>query len=328
MVDAAAILAEYRPVLESYRALGTRVADVLREAAEQRNIAAEISSRPKDPAHLVLKAVRKQREGSDKYVRDPVGAMPDKAGVRVIVPFLDDVDAVCDMAREVLDPIDIENMRDRLQPHELGYLGVHIQARLRDEALGADLRHLAGLECEIQVHTKAQNAWSEVSHPLLYKPAGEPSRSVRERILRLVALVAIFDDEIVAARKEVMADPMYRPAAMLDALSKAAVEWRRGDPDPELSLEVLDVVRAAYDEDELDSFVEIIDRFVAARRQAIDVTYANYGPHELDLLDLPAAIAIFERLSSRRELLRARWLDSDLPLEMLEALAEAFGTTV
>jgi ppGpp synthetase/RelA/SpoT-type nucleotidyltranferase len=217
-LDAAALLAEYRAVYETYKTLGARVAAVIEDAAKATGVASMVvHHRPKDPAHYVIKALKKQREKPEEYA-DPLAATPDKAGVRVVVALLDDVALVREAAELRLEVHDVDDKTASLEPDRLGYLGLHLQVSLKDADLGAD-RHLAGLECEIQVHTKAQNAWADVSHPLLYKPTGEPSRRVQQRIMRAVALVSLFDDEVQAARREVEADPMYQPSTMLDTLA-------------------------------------------------------------------------------------------------------------
>lgn len=323
-----AVLAQYRTRYATFKELAERVARDLEAALTRLPFKVVIDHRAKAPSHVVLKVERKLRENPEKYAEDPLGAMGDLAGVRVVAPYLSGVQSTLAVAREVFDVIEVEDIRARYKPHELGYLGLHAQVRLRESSIGANDRHLSGLQCEIQIHTKAQNAWSEVSHPLLYKPVGaEPSVEVQARILRAVALVSLFDDEVAAARDEILGDPLYRPAMMLDALSKAAIDWRSRPTDDEVSIEVLAVVAQAYDPEELERFDELIDDFMRDHRQQLELVLTEYVlvADEHELLFQPEAIAIYERLKNRGELLRHVWRQSALPYELLVEISRPLG---
>lgn len=328
MLDPADLLTRYREQYAAYKEMVGRVEADLKVALADLSEKPMVSGRAKDPAHFVLKALKKFDEEPERYA-DPLNAMPDKAGVRVIVSHLDGVTEVLDRITAAFDVIDVDDKRSRLSANELGYLGCHVQVRLLDGRLGPD-RHLATLECEIQIHTRAQNAWSEVSHPLLYKPVGGPPPfELESRIMRAVALVSLFDDEIDAARERIMSDPQFRPAAMFDILQKAAIDWRRGDGgDVEVSLWVLRVLELTYSDEELhaENFKQLIADFIEGHRAELDVVYGLYPAGALDLLDQPEAVAVYERLVNAPKALRAAWQDSDLPLEFLEQLSTAFAT--
>jgi len=314
----------------AYKELVTRVHDLLTADLHAARLVASVEGRAKDPASFIQKAIRKHAEKPAEYA-DPLTAISDKAGVRVVVNHLSDATQAGIVIEQRFEVLEIEDTRTRYKPHELGYLGVHYQVRLRDTDLDTSDLHLRGLQCEIQVHTKAQNAWSAVSHPLLYKPAGgEPSQAVATKVMRAVALVSLFDEEVEEARMQTMGDPSYRPAAMLSVLQKEFVPWIEREPDEQLSLVVLDVMQKAYSDEELQNFESLIREFVQARRSAIDGVFAAYaGQHvENPLLFQPESLALYERSVSKPSTLRSCWVSSSLPLELLELIGEAFATPV
>ncbi len=329
-LDIKALREAYVLQYASYKDLVVRIRELLAGDLHSSRLTAALDGRAKDPASFLQKAIRKHAEKPVEYA-DPLSAITDKAGVRVIVNHLSDAQEAGSVIQARFEVLDIEDTRDRYKPHELGYLGVHFQVRLRDIDLGSDDLHLRGLECEIQVHTKAQNAWSAVSHPLLYKPAGgEPSQAVATKVMRAVALVSLFDEQVEEARIQTMGDPSYRPAAMLSVLQKEFVPWMERESDEQLSLAVLAVVQGAYTEPELQDFERLLQEFVQSRRGAIDGVFQAYsGQHaENPLLFQPESLALYERSVRKPSTLRSCWVTSGLPLELLELIGEAFSTPV
>jgi len=329
-LDWAAIRDSYNKEYPAYKDLAEKVAGVVRRELEAAHLHCHVEGRPKEALSLVVKAFRKHSEQPDKYA-DPLAAIGDKAGVRVIVDDLDAREVVHRTLDSCLAVLSFEDTAERYQPHELGYLGQHYQVRLLDTDLSAEESYLRGLECEVQVHTRAQNAWSTVSHPLLYKPAGrEPSQLVTRRVMRAIALVSLFDEQVEEARREIMTDPNYRPAFMLSVLKRQFFNWLRSEPDDELSLAVLEVVQRAYTADELRDFESKMDEFVRAHRRTIDGVMQAYveGGSYNPLLFQPEAIAVYERLKSAPTQLKAAWVASPLPLEPLDLLGEAFAVAV
>src|SRR5690606_19531847 len=131
--------------------------------------------RAKDVPNFVRKALR-------KGYPDPWESIRDKAGVRVLVPYHDLTSRVSEVIRETFTVTHEEDKRLDLAPDQLGYLGIHFEVVVPDAVLGGSHADLSGLICEIQVHTRVQNAWSEVSHELIYKPAGEVDADVKRRV--------------------------------------------------------------------------------------------------------------------------------------------------
>lgn len=326
-VDLLAILDAYRQQVPQYKALAELVEGRLTAAAKSAGVHAIVSGRPKEPANLVLKLLQKIADKPDEYLPDPLSKVVDRAGARVVVAHKDDVWRMLNAIRAAFVVVDEDDKASKIQPNELGYTGYHVQVRLlADDSIDSDLHEL---ECEVQIHTIAQSAWSNVSHPLVYKPAGQTvDRAVEARVYRSVALVSLFDDEVMAARRQVHADPAYVPSRMLDTVTKHALAWMLPDPSmSEVSLQVLSTLVDAYTPDELERFDDLISSFMEAHAEEL-ATLQNQQSDiasERGLLYGPEVVAIFERMVTAPLLLRAVWIESSLPIELLDETAAGLG---
>lgn len=328
-LDLARIRSEYKTVhFPRYERLVDVARPMLTTAIASKLKDAAVDGRAKPPSNFVRKAVRKYLEKPEEYA-DPLARINDGAGLRVVAAHLNDAEAACTIAGDVFNVFDREDTRDRYEPHELGYLGIHLQARLRPDAVHTDLSYLLDLDFEIQVHTKAQNAWSTISHAMTYKPpAGADSAAVHSKIYRAVALVSLFDEQVAEARAAMISAPGYRPALMLEALHREFLDWLDEPTDDELSLRVLEVVQHAYSDDDAARFPELIDAYVRANRQRLDQIFTWYrdeAEEEPLLLFQPEVVAIAERLDAASALLTSQWQKSGLPYEYLDELATALG---
>lgn len=287
-----------------------------------------VDGRAKPPSNFVRKAIRKHLKDPVDYA-DPLTRIGDGAGLRVIVSHLDDAERCVGIISELFEVIDEpERTADRYEPHELGYLGIHIQCRLRAQQLPPEETYLGDLEMEIQVQTKAQNAWSTLSHELSYKPpAGAASREVSSKIYRAVALVSLFDEQVSQARAQMVKAPGYQPAVMLEALHREFLDWLEDASDDELSHHVLEAVQHTYRADEIERFPEIVAAFARSHRDRITQALALHRDvaDELPLLFQPEVLAIAERLDNAPQALIAAWREAGLPYELLDETATALG---
>lgn len=310
----------FRQVRPLYEALGLAVERALTPAIKSAGINdAVITSRPKGVDEFLKKTVR-------KTYADPMAEITDKVGVRVVVSLLAHVPLIEAVITSQFTVIERLDKSEELGDDQLGYLGLHFLI-VADAGLNTDDFDMDGHICEIQVHTRSQNAWASVSHPLTYKAGGVgPSSSVRRRINRLVALVELFDQEVDAARSQVMHDQDVPEVAMLDALDRPFTVLIGRSYDAALSLHILHVLREAFSEEELARFPALIADFAAEHGQY----FADRVNHELEgtsvdpLLTQPEALVVLERLEHARAKLRATW-DSHLEPILLTRLSESLG---
>jgi ppGpp synthetase/RelA/SpoT-type nucleotidyltranferase len=305
-----------------YKVLAEAVEKRLDEHLRSARLTFRVDARTKELHKCMLKVLRKS-------YTDPLNQLRDRAGIRVTVPYLDDVEQAVAVVREHFAVLHEENKISSLDPNELGYLGWHFEVTLRPDDLRGET-HLEGLVAEIQVHTAAQNAWATVSHELIYKPPTESSQPVQRQIMRLLALVELFDGEVERARHALVTEPTFEEGRMLGVLEREFYAFLGRDYDREVSLVVLGVIKDALTDTQRDQFAQLMAEFVARNRTKLQTIYERYWTDDRwnsVLLFQPEALAVFERLESAPMLLRSRW-DQTLPPELLTALGDILGVAI
>lgn len=304
---------------ERYVRLAKVAKELLSEATRKTGIRCEVSSRAKDLESFVKKAFRKQ-------YADPMRQIRDRAGVRIIVTYEHQVALVAKLIREIFEVVAEEDKHETLSADKLGYLGHHLDVQLLPGSTqGA--QELEGLPCEIQVHTKLQNVWAEVSHELIYKARPSPPKMIERRILRLQTFVELFDEEVTRARKEILALPGKDAARLLENLDQHFYRFAGRDYDSELSLQILSTLGTLFDQEELDRIDQIIDVFITIHAERLQLLYEAHRnlqePVEL-LLFQPEALLVFERLEHDPFILEEEWA-KHYPPNLLEQLAIMWG---
>jgi ppGpp synthetase/RelA/SpoT-type nucleotidyltranferase len=302
------------------RWLGERLKTQVRAAGVYEPL---VDSRAKEVDSFVKKAVRGPYS-------DPLAQITDKAGVRIIVALTSEVRLVEAVVAENFDVREHVNKADELDDDQFAYLGIHFLVTPRAQDLDDTTAELFDHVCEIQIHTRAQSAWALVAHPLTYKgPAG--AASVRRRINRLTALVELFDSEVEVARNQVMNDPGYPEATMLQSLERRYYPLAQRDFDQQLSLFLLRVLRDAYTPEELADFDTLISSFLEDEggadylRSVFDRETGNASASEL--LFQPETILILERLNHAKARLQYTW-NQCLEARLLERLSATLGRPV
>ena len=144
-----------------------------------------------------LKTLESFREKQTRapYAPDSGGVpIADLLGVRVTVPFLEDIEAVVDALRARYGTVEVERKSESLSFREFAYDAVHVS--LDVEAQLGDLQLPEGVPpvCEVQIRTCLQDAWAEVEHELIYKSiAFLPDPVVRKKLAALNANLMLAD---------------------------------------------------------------------------------------------------------------------------------------
>lgn len=314
MIDLEELRQVYTEEQMDYQNLADHVAQTLRERVGNAGLACSVTSRAKEVGSLLKKAVRKGYKDFSE--------IRDKAGIRVIATYHPVLSKVEDIIRETFEVLDYQDKGIGLPIDKIGYLGVHIEIGLREDQIAENLA-FQGKVCEIQLLTKAQGLWAEVSHELVYKSPVSPSPQIGRMVHRLAALMEIFDYEIELARQAIRDEPGFEEARLLDALESHYLKFTTRPYDSELSAKILKTI------DELlpagERFPESMRAFVqdnTAKLQAIFEEYSDTERHPF--LFQPEAIAVFERLEADPFILRERW-EQELPGQILESLATVWG---
>jgi ppGpp synthetase/RelA/SpoT-type nucleotidyltranferase len=314
-MDFAALAAAYEEERPVYKRLGKEVATQLEAALQTGGIRGSVSSRPKDTTKFLEKALRKD-------YADPLSEIHDKAGARVVVVYREDVARVREVARERFEVLSEEDTSERLGENILGYLGYHMELTLKD----ASDEELKGKICELQIHTRVQSAWADVSHDLLYKSRRNPPETAARRIWRLEAFVELFDEEVQRARDEILAHPGHYEAKLLAFTEPHFYRLGGTSYDVELAIQALGTVKTLLSPAEQENIIQLIEGFVTTNEKKLRKIFDQYKDVDRrdPLLLQPSSILVFNRIEVAQAQLAEKWAAS-LPWKSLEVLSTVWG---
>lgn len=301
---------------------GRYVRDLLTTEMRRAGIQCEVTSRVKSLDSALKKAVRK-RYGN------PIQQITDKVGVRVLLLYQDDRDAVVNAIRTLFDVVEYQDRRASAPFNVLAYQGVHCQIQLKPGTSNGMRSEFAELQCEIQIHTRAQNAWSESTHDLVYKQPADIPEGILRRVHILVALCELFDNEVSAARRDILVLDGLIEAQLLEHLEKHFYQFSERSFDRALSLQTISLLTPLYGSVDGNQIRVAIDSFVDVRRAVLQHVYQAYEHHDdtdAIFLHQPESILVFDRLDEMPYKLREVW-DQSYPPELLEKLALAWGVS-
>lgn len=117
----------------------------------------------------------------------------DLLGLRIICPFLEDLETIEQLIMTNFDIIEMEHKAEQHSFREFGYDSVHLLIRTEGVPSGSQLPHSDNV-CEIQLRTILQEAWAEVEHELVYKSDIDiPNHSIRRKLASLNASLTLSD---------------------------------------------------------------------------------------------------------------------------------------
>ncbi|MHB2149830.1 tetratricopeptide repeat protein [Calditrichota bacterium LG25] len=92
----------------------------------------------------------------------------DLIGMRIICPFLEDIEYVESIIRSHFKVIEIEHKSAGKPINEFSYESIHLTIELPEDQFNGFIPY-SGRTCELQLRTILQDAWAEVEHELIYK---------------------------------------------------------------------------------------------------------------------------------------------------------------
>lgn len=301
--DYSSIATSFAKERRSYEKLASVASKILGAALKEAGIYANVSGRAKEVKSLATKAVLGRR------YEEPLAEIGDRAGVRVVVPYLRDVDRVEEVVRQLFTVINREQKLDALAYNEVGYLGVHFDTRLSESQITKSRKKLRDLNFEIQVRTIAQSAWAEVAHERLYKPPAEVPKELKRRIYRLVGLVELFDAEVEGFLAQAEETTGYQESFALAPFADLLL--RRFDvrrkPDPQISLLLAARLIPLYELAPSEIF-EHLDPWIDKHQDRLAKIFDSYEETvSAPIFCQPESFLLFERLENDRARLRAAW---------------------
>lgn len=301
----------------AFEQLGNEFAAILREEIRREGIWAEVRARPKELDSLIRKLIQKP-----DHTYDTLG---DKAGVRVIVRYKDEINFILEIADRVLELSSVENTADRLPPNVMGYLSVHGAVRFRAHDARCSHYPREKFSAELQVRTLAQHLWSEMSHDSVYKndETLQPlSNQLKRRIYILAGAIELADEEFNHIEREI---PVVPEVNILKALERYHYKLTARRGDSETSLDVIRVLIPLYKQ-EVRQIVARLAEFYSAHEETLRHVYdrAESLPDRSAFLLQPEALMIYDLLEADPLATRKAW-NEHYPEKELERIANAFG---
>ena len=298
-----------------YQRLARAIQRTIRTATQENGPKCRVEHRAKEVNSLVVKALKR---GYTKY--EEIG---DKAGVRVVADFpweLGDLEDVIVSLFEVLERDD----KRAIEPDKFGYGATHYQVRHPRVAEG-----IRGLECEVQVMTRAEHLWADTTHDLHYKPPQALPLEIQRIYHRLVSVIELFDLEINRAHEEVKAMPKSFGEQLLSVLTPHHQRMVRRGYDAELSEMVLDFLGEHVIQDTADVAGAKINNFISGRQDKISELISRYRGDESanPFLRQPELFVILSQLETNKFVLQERWREI-LPEFLLLWLADEWGVPI
>jgi ppGpp synthetase/RelA/SpoT-type nucleotidyltranferase len=279
-----------------------------------------IDFRIKDVDSFIKKAIRKNFE-------HPLIEITDQIGIRITTIYQNELDKIDQEISREFHYLKRENKIDSLDYNQLGYLGIHFEVSLQElENLQNTVYN--GTVCEIQLHTRAQNLWANISHQLSYKTTIEPSTNVKRSLYRLVSLIEIFDKEVTTAKDAILNQPEIPEVNLLNYLERYFYGFSNKQFDREFSLQNLNILKNLLSQEEIKDFEHLIGEFVESNREKLTQIFNNYskdgrGSYKILMLFQPESILIFWRLQKDKFKLLNVW-EKFLARELLEFMADVW----
>jgi putative GTP pyrophosphokinase len=175
---------QYRSLVPVYDDLLDKIHHYLKKELNARELHATVKTRVKSFPSYYRKLLHRMSATSNgepvlnvnssgipgrEDLKEPI---TDVVGVRIVCPFLEQVETAGALVQSVFEVIHHEEKGAERSFREFGYQSTHYLVRvppaLRTEGLPDDTI------CEIQICTLLQDAWAEVEHELIYKAEFTP----------------------------------------------------------------------------------------------------------------------------------------------------------
>jgi putative GTP pyrophosphokinase len=214
------ILAEYRSRYAAIlRPLSEKLTAHLSDSLSGVPRVDRVGARAKNPDRFVAKAMKARDDGERKY-EHPFEQIQDMVGARIIVFYLQDVDAVSAQIERYYKRIEIKDLVPE-STREFGYVGKHFILAFPPDLIDddADLDRTPKF-FELQVKTLFQHAWSEAEHDLAYKPSDQLSPLQRRQIAFTAAQAWGADQIFSELHGELQIDEPESSGQPIQALAK------------------------------------------------------------------------------------------------------------
>src|SRR5437867_569104 len=185
-----------------YKAFAALMKDRIIQSLKHIGIWHAVDARAKEVDSLVKKLIKKPHHTYE--------SLTDKAGARVVVRYLSEIQPIVDSVRTTFDSQEPDNKLGLLGADRVGYRSIHLDDfRFKEKDPAAAHYPPATFKLELQVRTLAQDLWSEMSHDSVYKSDEWVNRlpaDVRRRVNLMAGQIEVADREFNRLGEELMKD--------------------------------------------------------------------------------------------------------------------------
>ena len=191
----------YTKLRPTYQLILQDISQKLSQLAEREGLSVTIKHRVKRFNNYCEKLVRLNKLQGGELLQ-----ISDLLGVRIVCPFLEDLETIEQLISQEFEVLEMERKADQHSFREFGYDSVHLLIRTKPLDCQTLLPYSCDV-CEIQLRTILQEAWAEVEHELVYKSdIAMPNQSIRRKLASLNASLSLSDlifQEIRDSQKEI-----------------------------------------------------------------------------------------------------------------------------
>jgi ppGpp synthetase/RelA/SpoT-type nucleotidyltranferase len=291
-----------------YQAFLDAAAAVLDGLLRQNGIYGQVSKRTKALDSLLKKLLRKPHHTYE--------TLSDKAAMRLVVRYASEISAVGPIIEGYFVVLKIDDKTASLAPDQFRYQGVHYDARLPSGSEFADL------QLEIQVCTRAQNLWTDLSHDLAYKTVIDLPAVIHRQVHSLSALLEVVDREFDLIIQAIRGLPNAGALRILAVLERCFFRINPALYARDLSIDVITALTPVYPAG-TDLGGAHFEGFVGRNAAKLEHVVLQ-NPGRSPFLSQPEIVMIFNLLDLDEFQLQQRWNES-FPASELEQLAILWG---
>jgi len=220
--DRSEIEKKYRAKIPVHEKVLNMLQMMIKDELEQIGLHPTIKSRVKTFDSYYTKILRLL---SKQVNQKEVIEIYDVIGLRVVCPFLDDLQIVENHVRQKYDVVLVECKGSEHSFREFGYKSTHFLINVPKKML-VQCKTAGPLRCEIQLLSILQDAWSEVEHELIYKTDFSPfDEPMKRKLAALNANLSLSDtlfQEIRDYQRKLQTELNKRRKSFMDKVQKPA----------------------------------------------------------------------------------------------------------
>lgn len=288
-----------------YEELGEIVFDFLKIGLSKYEILPEITYRTKELISIIKKIKKKRKEKTYSF-----SDLKDKLGVRIICPFLSDLEIIDNFIYNNFKVLNAEKKKDKINFDKLDYQSNHYDVSI--ECANTEFVNFIKFEdmvFEIQVRTLNQHAWANSAHTLYYKQDIDMPDEMKRKIYRLLSIYELADEEFALVNKFLQGQPDNFLYTILRKLEGKIYKYAKIDFDREMSIENIKTLLNFFSLSEKDDINHNIENFIAENSNKIESIFNENKSrfYEIPFLTQPEIFIIWFGLENFKHSITDNW---------------------